>query len=62
MTISADEKVVAAYLERRAKITKVVKGWTNFSYMQLHAGEMTAQEKRTVRAVLDAILREIETI
>lgn len=38
-----------------AKLTK----WLEPAHMQLHAGEMTAQERRTVKAVVAAIIAEV---
>lgn len=41
------------------KCIGIVQQWTNSDHIQLHAGEMTAQELRSVKAVVDAILREM---
>lgn len=40
----------------------VVNGWTDNQTLQLKAGEMSAQEIRTVKAVLKAILRDFESM
>ena len=42
------------------RITEIVNKWTDSGHILLHAGEMTAQELRSVKAVVSAILREIE--
>ena len=34
--------------------------WSDPSFMQLHGGEMTAQERRTVAAVVNAIVAELK--
>ena len=49
-------KIVAAERERCAKIAEE---WMDQSTMKLRAGEMTAQELRTSRAVVAAISRAI---
>ena len=48
-------KAVAAERER---VRDVLKKWTRADHIQLHAGEMTAQELRSVKAVVNAIIRE----
>ena len=40
-------------------IRRVIANWSNPQYMRLHAGEMTAQEVRTVRAILKVVGWEI---
>lgn len=45
-----------------SEIETILRRWDRAAYMQLHAGEMTAQEIRTVRAVLRAIWREIDEL
>ncbi len=40
-------------------IEKILDRWTNINEVLLRAGEMTAQEKRTVLAVTNAMAREI---
>lgn len=39
----------------RETIADIFGNWQNPQYLRLHAGEMTAQETRTVRAVLHAV-------
>lgn len=41
------------------KIEKILDRWTNINEILLHAGEMTAQERRTVLAVTTAMATEI---
>lgn len=36
-------------------VREIISNWRNPQYLKLHAGEMTAQEVRTVRAVLEAV-------
>ncbi len=38
---------------------KIAKRWTNRAFVQLHAGELTGQEWRSVLAVVSAIMAEI---
>ena len=40
-------------------ISAIFSKWRRHDYMQLHGGEMTAQEKRTVVAVLHAVEGEV---
>jgi hypothetical protein len=46
----------------REEIRRVISNWMNPQYMKLHAGEMTAQEIRTVRAIVDCVGREIDAL
>lgn len=39
----------------------IVREWSNMDYAQLRAGEMSAQERRTLKAVLTAILTKIQS-
>ena len=48
--LEATEPLLAASIAR----------WSDPSFMQLHAGEMTAQERRTVAAVVNAIVAELK--
>lgn len=41
------------------RIEAILVRWTNISEILLRAGEMTADEKRTVLAVTNAMAREI---
>jgi hypothetical protein len=43
----------------RLRCVTIVEKWTRRDFRSLHAGEMTAQEHRTVVAILKAILTEI---
>jgi hypothetical protein len=43
----------------RASVNDIINNWMNPQYLKLHAGEMTAQEVRTVRAVLGAVRHQI---
>ena len=43
----------------RARCAEIAEEWQNASFARLHAGEMTAQEMRTVKAVCSAIARAI---
>jgi hypothetical protein len=47
---------------QREDIRRIVANWMNPQYMKLHAGEMTAQEVRTVRAIVDCVGREIDAL
>lgn len=46
----------------REQARRVIVNWMNPQYMKLHAGEMTAQEVRTVRAIVDCVGREIDAL
>lgn len=39
----------------RAIVHEIIGNWSNPQFLRLHAGEMSAQEVRTVRAVLHAV-------
>lgn len=41
-------------------IRYILASWSKAQHIRLHAGEMTAQEMRSVKAVVAAIRREIE--
>ncbi len=43
----------------REEIETILKRWTDINEILLRAGEMTAQERRTVLAVTNAMAREI---
>ena len=45
--------------EVRADIDRIFANWMNSQYMKLHAGEMTAHEVRTVKAVLKVARFEV---
>ena len=44
------------------RIDGIIRQWQVPSYLRLHAGEMSAQEVRTVRAVLESIRSQIGSI
>lgn len=48
-----------ALISKTDEATKVLQKWRVDQYMKLHAGEMSAQEVRTVKAVLNGIIWEI---
>ena len=52
------EAAIAIVLEEAAK---AVDDWNNPNDLQLHAGEMTAQERRTTMAVLTALAHKIRS-
>lgn len=41
-------------------VRDVLRRWQSADYIRLHAGEMTAQEMRSVLAVLKAVALEVE--
>lgn len=41
-------------------VLEKVKKWTETRHILLHAGEMSSEELRTVKAVTNAIVREIQ--
>lgn len=41
-------------------VRDVMRRWQQSSYILIHAGEMTAQEMRTVLAVLKAVASEVD--
>jgi hypothetical protein len=45
----------------RLRLTNIAMAWTKSQHILLHAGEMKAQEMRTVKAVTNAIVRELAT-
>ena len=51
-----------AVTEPSDDIARIISNWRNPRYMKLHAGEMTAQEVRTVRAIVKAVGWEINEI
>lgn len=44
----------------RERSGEIIRKWLRTDTLKLHAGEMTAQELRTVKAVLRGVLAEIE--
>ena len=55
---ACDVIVEKAILAERERVREIVKKWTRADHIQLHAGEMTAGELRSVKAVVNAIIRE----
>ena len=53
------ECVLSLLQEDRKRMITEVASWDNPSKLRMHAGEMTAQEVRTVRAVVRAIVAEL---
>lgn len=49
-------------MDLRQDIKRIIVNWMNPQYMKLHAGEMTAQEVRTARAIVDCVGREIDLL
>jgi hypothetical protein len=43
-----------------AEVLEILERWRKPSYARLHAGEMTADEMRTLQAVLTAIVGEVK--
>jgi hypothetical protein len=56
VSIRNASELVRMERERCAMLAEL---WLNNAYIKLHAGEMTAQELRSVRAVVQAIVRQI---
>lgn len=64
---TSDEQVIgymreaweAAAEAERAACAAIVDKWSDGGHLKLHAGEMTAQELRTVQAVVNAIKADI---
>lgn len=46
-------------MTNRAVVERIIADWSNPQFLRLHAGELTAQEVRTVRAVLKAVGHQI---
>jgi len=46
----------------RAEAIASVRKWLKNDHLKLHAGEMTAQETRTVKAVLAAVILELAAL
>ena len=54
-----DERVNKARLTERERCAKIGEKWSGADHIRLHAGEMTAQELRSVRAVVRSIVAEL---
>jgi hypothetical protein len=50
---------IGVFVTRRQIVNEIIANWSNSQYLKLHAGEMTAQEVRTVRAVLKVVGQQI---
>lgn len=60
--VNDDVRVIArAILAERERISSVIQKWKHRDHLELHAGETTAQEFRTVVAVLISIEAAIRT-
>lgn len=59
LVVAAAPLIEAAALERAAKVAEE---WLSHGTMQLRAGEMTAQELRTAKAVVSAICATIRAL
>ena len=46
----------------RKEIKAIFEKWQGTSFLLLHAGEMSAQEIRTVKAVLKAVQEQVDSI
>lgn len=44
----------------RERCVAIIKEWRRADSLRLHAGELTAQEVRTVQAILNGVIAEIE--
>jgi hypothetical protein len=49
------EQMKEIQLIRTLEIKKILQNWQRADHIRLHAGEMTAQEMRSVKAVVKAI-------
>lgn len=49
-----------AIMHERMRCSAIALEWTKAKHIRLHAGEMTAQEMRSVKAVTNAIVRAIQ--
>jgi hypothetical protein len=52
--------IALADAETTARLSAIFDRWSRQAHVRLHAGEMTAQEMRSVQAVLGAVRREVE--
>jgi hypothetical protein len=57
--IADQKKVIEALSRIPLAVSAVLTKWQTTAYMTLHAGEMSAQEIRSVRAVLMAVRAEV---
>lgn len=57
--IVAEPSIKKAVAAERERCRAIASRWLSADHIRLHAGEMTAQELRSVRAVVAAIRREI---
>lgn len=57
--MSEDTPVMIGVKSERERFKFIVKEWLHTPTLLLRAGELSAQEIRTVKAVLNAILREM---
>jgi hypothetical protein len=57
--IESDAEVIAALSGIPPAVAAILAKWQTTAHMTLHAGEMSAQEIRSVRAVLKAVSAEV---
>ena len=62
--IKDHEKMISSssLIAQRLKISEILARWTNINHILLHAGEMTAAERRTVLAVTNTMARQIRAV
>lgn len=61
MTLDERRYACAAWQLATERCEEIVRQWSDMSFAQLHAGEMTEQERRTLKAVLIAIRTQIKS-
>ena len=61
MAVAATDDYLDGERCERARCLEIARKWSSADHIQLHAGEMKAQEMRSVKAVVNAIIRELET-
>lgn len=61
--LTTDELAFACIAWQRAteRCEEIVRRWSDMDFAQLHAGEMTEQERRTLKTVLTTILTQIQS-
>lgn len=61
MTLNECHYARTAWQLATERCEEIVRQWSDMSFAQLHAGEMTEQERRTLKAVLIAIRTQIKS-
>lgn len=61
-TNMTDQTTRGKFDEAIDHVNTIIERWLNAGRLQLHCGEMTAQEIRTIRVVLKAIQSEIDQL